>query len=114
MSGIFSTIIYIGLVLLYMLNDSLMGMIVLIAAMGFMDGVGYYISTKDFREMKALAHIPESDRMVGLDLVQRIGGTSAPTLLSVFGNGVTLPVMLLMAPLAYLAKVRLGGHASKA
>ncbi len=103
-----------GLVLFYMLDNSLVGMIVSVAAMGFVDGVGFYSTTKAFREMEVLAGTHESDRMVGLEFVRRIGGTCAPMLLSVLGNGATLPLMIIAAPFAYLAKIRLGGHASKA
>ncbi len=99
-----------ALVLFYMLDDSLGGMIVSVAAMGFMDGVGVYATTKEFREMEVLASTPESDRMVSLELVRRIGGTISPTLLSVLGSGATLPIMIIVAPLAYLAKFRLGLH----
>ena len=103
-----------GLVLFYMLDNSLAGMIVSVAAMGFVDGAAFYSTTKAFREMEALAGTPESDRMVGLELVRRMGGVLSPSLLSILGSGATLPVMILVAPFAYLAKIRLGGHASKA
>ncbi len=101
-----------GLVLFYMLDNSLMGMVVSIAAMGFMDGVGMYATAKVFREMEVLATTPESDRMVGFELVKRIGATVAPMLLSVFGSGATLPVMILVAPFAYLAKISFGTRTS--
>ena len=100
------------LVLFYILNNSLAGMIITVAAMGFVDGAGYYSTTKAFREMDVLASTQESERMVGLDLVRRIGGTVSPTLLSVFGNGVALPIMIIVAPFAYFAKVRSRTHTS--
>ena len=93
-------------VLFYLLSNSLVGMIVSVAAMGFVNGAGYYATTKVFREMEALASVEESDRMVGLDLIRRIGDTVSPTLLSFFGNGVALPIMIIIAPFAYLAKVK--------
>ena len=93
-------------VLFYMLNNSLVGMIVSVAALGLMDGMGYYTITKAFREMEALDGTQESDRMVGLNLARKIGDTIAPTLLSVFGNGAALPTMIIIAPFAYLAKIR--------
>ncbi len=93
-------------VLFYLLSDSLVGMVVSVAVLGFIDGVGYYATTKAFREMEALADTQESDRLVGLDLFRRIGDTISPTLLSVFGNGVALPLMIIVAPFVYLAKVK--------
>ena len=93
-------------VLFYLLSNSLFGMIISVAAMGLVNGAGYYATTKVFREMDALANTQESDRMVGLDLTRRIGDTISPTLLSVFGNGVALPIMIIIAPFAYLAKVK--------
>ena len=117
MSITFHLVAYVVLsgvvVLFYLLNNSLVGMIASVAAMGFVNGAGYYATTKAFREMEALASTPESDRMVGLDLVRRIGDTLSPTLLSAFGNGVALPVMIIIAPFAYLAKVRSKVHASQ-
>ncbi len=95
-----------AIVLFYMLSNSLMGMVFSVAALGFMDGIGYYATTKAFREMDALSGAQESDRMVSLDIVRRIGDTASPTLLSVFGNGAVLPVMIIVAPFLYLAKVK--------
>ena len=97
-------------VLFYMLNNSLAGMIIAVSVMGFLDGAGYYATTKAFREMEALDGTQESDRMVGLNLFRRIGDTISPTLLSVFGNGVALPIVVTIAPFAYLAKVRPKKH----
>ena len=95
-----------GIVLFYMINNSLVGVIVSVAALGLMDGIGYYTTTKSFREMEVLSSTQESDRMVGLNLARKVGDTIAPTLLSVFGNGAMLPIMIIIAPFAYLAKVR--------
>ena len=102
-----------GMVLFYMLNTSLAGIIIAVAGMGFVDGAGYYTITKGFREMEALADTQESDRMVGLELSRRIGGTISPTLLSVFGQGIVLPVAIIVAPFVYLAKSILMPHTSK-
>ncbi len=102
-----------GVVLFYFLSNSLVGMIAAVTAMGFVDGAGFYATTKAFREMNALASTPESDRMVGLDLIRRIGDTISPTLLSVFGNGVALPIMIIVAPFAYLAKVKSNARRAK-
>ena len=93
-------------VLFYFLSNSLVGMVISVAAMGFVNGAGYYATTKVFREMDSLATVQESDRMVGLDLIRRLGDTISPSLLSIFGNGVALPIMIIVAPFAYLAKAK--------
>ena len=92
--------------LFYMLSNSLAGMIFSVAVYGLVSGAGFYVTTKAFREMDALASTPESDRMVALDLVRRVGDTVSPTLLSVFGNGAVLPVMVIIAPFVYLARAK--------
>ena len=110
MSTTLHVVAYVALsglfVLFYTLSNSLVGMIISVSAMGFLDGVGYYATTKAFREMDVLSSTQESDRMVSLDLVRRIGDTISPTLLSVFGNGVALPGITIAAPLVYFAKAR--------
>ncbi len=102
-----------AIVMFYLLNNSLMGIIVSVAAMGFLNGAGYYTTTKALREMKSLADTQESDRMVALDLYRRIGDTLSPTLLSVMGNGIALPLMIAIAPFFYLAKVKAKARASR-
>lgn len=92
--------------LFYMLNNSLVGMIASVAVYGVVSGAGFYVTTKAFREIETLANTPESDRMVALDLVRRVGDTVSPTLLSIFGSGATLPVMIIVAPLVYLARAK--------
>lgn len=94
------------IVLFYMLSNSLVGMIASVAAYGVVNGAGFYVTTKAFREMEALANAPESDRMVALDLARRLGDTVSPTLLSVFGSGPALPVMIIVAPFVYLARAK--------
>ena len=109
-STLFHIIAYVaisgGIVLFYMQNNSLVGMIVAVAAIGFLDGAGFYATTKAFREMEALSETQESDRMVGLSMVRKIGDTISPTLMSIFGNGAALPLMIIAAPFAYLVKVK--------
>ena len=95
-----------GVVLFYVLSNSLAGMIITVGAIGFINGAGGYATTKVFRKMKVLSGIQESDRMVGLDLIRRIGSTVSPTLLSVCGNSVALPIAIAVAPFIYLAKVK--------
>ena len=95
-----------GVVLFYVLSNSLAGMIITVGAIGFINGAGGYATTKVFREMDVISGIQESDRMVGLDLIRRIGSTVSPTLLSVCGNSVALPIAIAVAPFIYLAKVK--------
>lgn len=95
-----------GVVLFYVLSYSLAGMIITVGAIGFINGAGGYATTKVFREMDVLSGIQESDRMVGLDLIRRIGSTVSPTLLSVCGNSVALLIAIAVAPFIYLAKVK--------
>ena len=102
-----------AIVMFYLLNNSLVGIIVSVAAMGLVNGAGYYATTKAFREMETLSDAQESDRMVGLDLFRRIGDTVSPTLLSVFGNGIALPALIIAAPFFYLAKVKSKARASQ-
>lgn len=106
----FHIVAYVALsgvaVLIYTLSSSLVGMIASVTALGFLDGVGFYATTKAFREMEALSGTQESDRMVALDLLRRVGDAVSPTLLSVFGNGVALPVAITVAPFVHLAKVK--------
>ncbi len=93
-----------GLVVLaYLLSSSIVGLVVCVAGLGLVNGMGYYATTKMFREMPALASVPEADRMVGLNLGRRAGDAVAPTLLTAFSHGVTLPLMIMAAPFIYLA-----------
>ncbi len=106
----FHIVAYVALsgvaVLIYTLSSSLVGMIASVTALGFLDGVGFYATTKAFREMEALSGTQESDRMVALDLLRRVGDAVSPTLLSVFGNGVALPIAIIVAPFVHLAKAK--------
>ena len=117
MSTTFHLVAYVvaqgAIVMFYLLNNSLVGIIVSVAAMGLVNGAGYYATTKAFREMETLSDAQESDRMVGLDLFRRIGDTVSPTLLSVFGNGIALPALIIAAPFFYLAKVKSKARASQ-
>ena len=113
----FHLVAYVALngviIMFYLLNNSLMGIIVSVAAMGLVNGAGYYATTKAFREMEALTGTQESDRMVGLNLFRRIGDTISPTLLSVCGNGAVLPALIILAPFVYLARARSKARASQ-
>ena len=92
-----------GLVVLaYLLSSSIVGLVVCVAGLGLVNGMGYYATTKMFREMPALASVPEADRMVGLNLGRRAGDAVAPTLLTAFSHGVALPLMIMVAPFIYL------------
>lgn len=92
-----------GLVVLaYLLSSSIVGLVVCVAGLGLVNGMGYYATTKMFREMPELASVPEADRMVGLNLGRRAGDAVAPTLLTAFSHSVALPLMIMAAPFIYL------------
>jgi hypothetical protein len=96
-----------GLVVLaYLLSSSIVGLVVCVAGLGLVNGMGYYATTKMFREMPVLASVPEADRMVGLNLGRRAGDAVAPTLLTAFSHGVALPLMIMVAPFVYLVDLK--------
>ena len=96
-----------GLVVLaYLLSSSIVGLVVCVAGLGLVNGMGYYATTKMFREMPVLASVPEADRMVGLNLGRRAGDAVAPTLLTAFSHGVALPLMIMVAPFIYLVDLK--------
>lgn len=94
-------LICISVVLVYLLNTSVFMMVITIALIGFLNGIGTYAVTKTFRELPDNQEVPEADRFVALRVISKAGDTITPTLFSTIHNPFVLAGLGFAAPLIY-------------
>ena len=91
----------VGVLLFYLVNGSLLAIFVSVVALRFLDAIGGYSITKTFRDLPANKDVPESDRLVALRTVCKVGDTATPTILSTVNNPFLLAGVVFVAPFVY-------------